>query len=273
MKDNSLPDPSAVNLKEEKGEVEEVHSEKEKINKQSADNASGDLVFVKQCELDGRLMQKLYLGPDPELASTSATSELSSGSSRQVLPRLDSVTGLEESEYQHLDRYGFIQVTPGESNSDKLAHYERSNEKEVTRSVKWQIMLDTALDAETDISNWPKAHRKFEKRLAKGIPDSARSRVWPKLASRLVLSPYDYKNLYLKISGYERQIDLDIERTLRDHMMFKIRFCQAQVSLFKILVAYSNFDPIVGYCQGMSTVAAFLLLYFNEEVLILNNFL
>ena len=80
------------------------------------------------------------------------------------------------------------------------------------------------------------------------------------------MPPYDYKTLYLKISGYERQIDLDIERTLRDHMMFKIRFCQAQVSLFKILVAYSNFDPIVGYCQGMSTVAAFLLLYFNEEV-------
>lgn len=75
-----------------------------------------------------------------------------------------------------------------------------------------------------------------------------------------------FESLYSRISGFERQIDLDIERTLRDHIMFKDRFGQAQVSLFKILVAYSNLDSDVGYCQGMSTVAAFLLLYFEEEV-------
>lgn len=76
-----------------------------------------------------------------------------------------------------------------------------------------------------------------------------------------------FASLYTRISGFERQIDLDIERTLRDHVLFKTRFGQAQVSLFKILVAYSNVDPAVGYCQGMSTVAAFLLLYFDEEVI------
>jgi USP6 N-terminal-like protein len=75
-----------------------------------------------------------------------------------------------------------------------------------------------------------------------------------------------FQSLYSKISGFERQIDLDIERTLRDHVLFRTRFGQAQVSLFKILVAYSNHDPQVGYCQGMSTVAAFLLMYFDEEV-------
>ena len=74
-----------------------------------------------------------------------------------------------------------------------------------------------------------------------------------------------FASLYLKVSGFERQIDLDIERTLRDHVLFKIRYSQSQISLFKILVAYSNLDPEVGYCQGMSTIAAFLLLYFDES--------
>ena len=210
-------------------------------------------------ELDGRMTQKLYL-QHPEAASMSLTSDLSSSASQCPPPHLDSATGLEASEYQHLDRYGFIHI------QDTMAQYERANEKEASRSMKWMNMLNESLEAEADVTRWPRAHRKFERRLAKGVPDSVRSRVWPRLAARLQLPPYDYKSLYLKISGYERQIDLDIERTLRDHVMFKIRFSQAQVSLFKMLVAYSNFDPVVGYCQGMSTVAAFLLLYFTEEV-------
>ncbi len=81
----------------------------------------------------------------------------------------------------------------------------------------------------------------------------------------LAVTPARYRELYLKISGFERQIDLDIERTLRDHILFKARFSSAQVALFKILVAYSNLDQEVGYCQGMSTIAAFILLYFEEE--------
>lgn len=144
-----------------------------------------------------------------------------------------------------------------------------------------------------DVQHWPEVHRKFESRLAKGIPDCLRTKVWglfalgltprasqpltpiasPSLQTAAVPSPQpislqslSFHELYMKVSGFERQIDLDIERTLRDHVLFKIRFSSAQVSLFKILVAYSNLDPIVGYCQGMSTVAAFLLLYFEEEM-------
>jgi hypothetical protein len=34
--------------------------------------------------------------------------------------------------------------------------------------------------------------------------------------------------------------------------------------LFKVLAAYANYNPTVGYCQGMSTVTAFILLYYQE---------
>jgi hypothetical protein len=303
------------------GNVQDVEGEDDSVSELSADAGCKTVGDGKQerelsaRELEARTAQRLYLRTDLGAGeSTSASSELSSGgsgspNSRGDGPRMDAATGLEESEYQHLDRYGFIHVplasispsphnhhqhhdaaggelsVHGNSRLDSpLEHYQRANEKEASRSMKWMNMLNEALDVEPDVGRWPVAHRKFLRRLAKGVPDSVRGRVWPRLSRRSLPSPntsnssssnnnnnqtsrLDYKSLYLKISGYERQIDLDIERTLRDHVMFKIRFSQAQVSLFKMLVAYSNYDPVVGYCQGMSTVAAFLLLYFMEEVL------
>lgn len=130
-------------------------------------------------------------------------------------------------------------------------------------------MLKTLEAPDCHVRDWLMGHRKFEPRLAKGIPDCLRSKVWELFAEGHALATGPplpvFKDLYMRVSGFERQIDLDIERTLRDHVLFKIRFSSAQVSLFKILVAYSNLDPSVGYCQGMSTVAAFVLLYFEEE--------
>ena len=152
---------------------------------------------------------------------------------------------------------------------------EREREKEASRALKWISMLKS-LEIESDVNSWPQKHKKFSERLVKGVPDCLRTRVWSRFFDTKGLyhnrglkldsssGSGTFASLYLKVSGFERQIDLDIERTLRDHVLFKIRYSQAQISLFKILVAYSNLDPEVGYCQGMSTIAAFLLLYFDE---------
>lgn len=128
-------------------------------------------------------------------------------------------------------------------------------------------------EKESNINLWPQVQKKLASRLVKGVPDCLRTRVWANFLNikglypinqEITVKDIEFASLYLKVSGFERQIDLDIERTLRDHILFKIRYSQAQISLFKILVAYSNLDPEVGYCQGMSTIAAFLLLYFDE---------
>jgi len=140
--------------------------------------------------------------------------------------------------------------------------------REANRATKWVEMLRGLETTGKPVTEWPEAHRKFESRLLKGLPDCLRSKVWALFATGHAAGhshPESFRELYMRVSGFERQIDLDIERTLRDHVLFKIRFSSAQVSLFKILVAYSNLDPDVGYCQGMSTVAAFMLLYFEEE--------
>lgn len=48
-----------------------------------------------------------------------------------------------------------------------------------------------------------------------------------------------------------------------------------QRQLYNVLAAYSVYNTEVGYCQGMSTVAALLLMYLSDEEVIktINNFL
>lgn len=84
------------------------------------------------------------------------------------------------------------------------------------------------------------------------------------MRKKTVIDEEIFLQLYSTPCTYERQIDLDIERTLRNHILFRIRFGSGQRSLFKMLVALANLYPDIGYCQGMSSVAAFLLLYFDE---------
>lgn len=68
-----------------------------------------------------------------------------------------------------------------------------------------------------------------------------------------------------KYSQDVRQIDLDVNRTYRDTRMFRERYGREQRALFNVLCAYSIYNSEVGYCQGMSQVAALLLMYMEEE--------
>jgi len=104
----------------------------------------------------------------------------------------------------------------------------------------------------------------------KGIPDCIRCEVWRKFTNCAQLKE-ENEGIYEKyISQYVdnvtlNQIDIDIHRSLRNHVLYVERFGPGQISLFRILRAYSVYDPEVGYCQGMSDITAFLLLYIEEE--------
>lgn len=60
-----------------------------------------------------------------------------------------------------------------------------------------------------------------------------------------------------------KQIDLDVSRTFPEHPYFKER--HGQQALAMTLRAYATHDPVVGYCQSMNYVAAFLLLVLNKD--------
>lgn len=112
---------------------------------------------------------------------------------------------------------------------------------------------------------------KLRRRIFKGIPDKMRSAIWSLLLNieevkQRNLGKYDeMRQLALKWSADIRQIDLDVNRTYRDHIMFRERYGLKQQALFNILGAYSVYNLEIGYCQGMSQIAALLLMYLNEE--------
>ena len=64
----------------------------------------------------------------------------------------------------------------------------------------------------------------------------------------------------------------DISRISRQQFTVVINlllvYCRQQ-ALFHVLGAYSMYNTEVGYCQGMSQIAALLLMYLNEEVSLL----
>jgi USP6 N-terminal-like protein len=119
--------------------------------------------------------------------------------------------------------------------------------------------------------NTKDTQEKLHKRVCKGIPDKLRSQVWMKLLNLEEIKS-KHKNKYQEMlqiarqwSTEARQIDSDVNRQFREHMMYRERYNLKQRSLFNVLVAYSMYNMEVGYCQGMSGLAGILLMYMDEE--------
>ncbi|KAL1117296.1 hypothetical protein AAG570_004622 [Ranatra chinensis] len=168
--------------------------------------------------------------------------------------------------YHVLDRYGFIH-----DKNNKHFSNERISETldpnvvkvEMLRVKKWVKMLrhwDSVVGSE-----------KLKRRVFKGIPNSLRGQVWSKVLDLSTIREQQHgkyqemRDLAWRWSPDIRQIDLDVNRTYRDHIMFRERYNLKQQELFNVLGAYSMYNLEIGYCQGMSQIAALLLMYLDEE--------
>ncbi|KKY25049.1 putative tbc domain [Phaeomoniella chlamydospora] len=150
--------------------------------------------------------------------------------------------------------------------------------KEWAREEKWKKMAkkvsnDTyggGMRFEFDMHN-----PKLIERTWKGIPDRWRATAWQAfLASsarnkegsasdeELIQSYSDYQE---QSSPEDVQIDIDVPRTVGSHIMFRRRYRGGQRLLFRVLHAMSIHFPETGYVQGMATLAATLLAYYDEE--------
>jgi hypothetical protein len=58
----------------------------------------------------------------------------------------------------------------------------------------------------------------------------------------------------------------DLHRTYPRHALFVDPQGAGRATLFNVLVSYSRLNPTVGYCQGMSYIAAILLMHSQSEV-------
>lgn len=72
-----------------------------------------------------------------------------------------------------------------------------------------------------------------------------------------------YSELISKPTYYSSEISKDIERTFPYHPYYQIP--EHVNKLERVLVAYANRNPSIGYCQSMNFITALLLLFMSEE--------
>jgi hypothetical protein len=184
--------------------------------------------------------------PDSELRPRAPDGHLKRASSLRISSPPEELTA-------RVDRYGWrsVSATSG-ADSDEQTAIEARREK------KWLVMT----------SHWNDFFRrhiaKIHERVRKGIPDRLRGRAW-----RLILDPdppADRPSLDALIALGDpaclRVIDADVPRTMPGHAMFEA--AALRLSLRRVLHAYANHDPELGYVQGMGFIAAMLLSYLDE---------
>lgn len=151
--------------------------------------------------------------------------------------------------------------------------------KEVKRTEKWRKMakiVKPGSEGQGTIFHFDAKNPKLIERTWKGIPDCWRSAAWYSFlassakADQVNYVPDDelmaaYRRLAEEPSPDDLQIDLDVPRTINQHIMFRRRYRGGQRLLFRVLHALSIYFPETGYVQGMATLAATLLSYYDEE--------
>lgn len=168
--------------------------------------------------------------------------------------------------YHATDRHGFIHDT--RLPSDRGEREKELIKIELGRVRKWLKMIsswDKYRDGQADSA------KKLNGRIYKGLPAAVRGNVWCRLlgVEEVAASQrgvYERMRERGRLSSPDiRQIDLDVNRTYRNHIDYRERYGIKQQALFHVLAAYSMYNSEVGYCQGMSQIAALLLMFMTEE--------
>lgn len=96
-----------------------------------------------------------------------------------------------------------------------------------------------------------------------GIPEKLRDKMWQRLANVENKTEIidKYRLLLTKETKCENVIQRDINRTFPANAAFKEIGGSGQDALFKVCKAYAVYDNEVGYCQGLTFIAASLLLH------------
>jgi len=150
--------------------------------------------------------------------------------------------------------------------------------KEIEREEKWRKMAKVVSSGPQGggmVFEFDTQSPKLMERTWKGIPDRWRATAWHAFLSasarkrkgsssdkELIEAYHEY---LLQSSPDDVQIDIDVPRTINSHIMFRRRYRGGQRLLFHVLHAMSLHFPDTGYVQGMATLAATLLAYYEEE--------
>jgi len=170
--------------------------------------------------------------------------------------------------YHTQDRFGFIHDQRLPATTRSTDEEKKAFDREMNRVDKWLKMLK---EQPKWFPRGSKNHEKMVERVWKGVPERMRGSLWRILLDLDQIKAeqegkyQEMRELARRHSPDIRQIDLDVNRTYRNHIMFRERYNTRQQDLFHVLGAYSIYNSEVGYCQGMSQIAALLLMYLNDD--------
>ncbi|XP_065068724.1 uncharacterized protein LOC135694021 isoform X2 [Rhopilema esculentum] len=182
----------------------------------------------------------------------------------------------------YTDKLGFIH---GERESpvqafhfccDQLKEHYTKESKGVDLEIKWKEFMETASDTDWDYN------KELMKLVLDGVPSGRRPELWKRLISRKVKSVKEakgkdyYKELCRLVpsiedtenefdDSIEKQIRIDLLRTMPSHVDFKTLESEGIEKLFRVLRAFLLHNPEIGYCQGMNFMVAMGLLNLSEE--------
>jgi hypothetical protein len=110
--------------------------------------------------------------------------------------------------------------------------------------------------------------KEFKELVSQGVPVAYRPKIWGECSGAWTLKePGTYDNLLNRTGEAEEalgQIELDLYRTMPYNVFFGGNG-PGVAKLRRVLVAFSRWNPQVGYCQGMNVIAAILLLTYATE--------
>lgn len=127
----------------------------------------------------------------------------------------------------------------------------------------WDFWLAMLQDYPSTAEKLP---RLVSAKIQAGIPPKIRGLVWQSMSqatSTYLETMYD--QLVQEKSPYERIIQRDLFRTFPHVKLFKEEGGIGQTRLENVLKAYSIYDPLVGYCQGLGFLVGPLLLNLGEK--------
>ena len=151
--------------------------------------------------------------------------------------------------------------------------------REWAREEKWQKMARPVRERSNSkgggmMFDFDTNDQKVVGRTWKGIPDRWRATAWHSFISASARrrgrgAPDEelieqFHKLQEESSADDVQIDVDVPRTINLHIMFRRRYRGGQRLLFRVLHAISLYFPDTGYVQGMASLAATLLCYYDE---------
>ncbi|CAG8573725.1 20635_t:CDS:2 [Rhizophagus irregularis] len=150
---------------------------------------------------------------------------------------------------------------PSNTITKKKKKLRDSNDEE-TKKIDWDFWTALIQDYTAVATKLPHL---LAAKLQQGLPSKLRGLVWQSMsqASSTYLETM-YSQLLSESSPYDKIIERDLARTFPGVELFKEENGHGQTMLWNVLRAYSLYDPLVGYCQGLGFLVGPLLMNMSE---------